>query len=347
MKASGQNPLRQALAKSQQAEPHPDPDLLTAFAEGALIAREREEISGHLAVCGECREVLSRASGAAVDPVEVKPQLLPRPMHPPLRRWLPWVAVAAGIVVCSAVLLRHQSKSVVAPPTQVAVVSQQEAKALPQAPTPQFEVAPAPKPRHTKPAHGSAEQPIIAPEAVPNSSVIASAPAVVGKMTIPLPTYQAGPSQSASAPAIAGGTHLNGQAYVSGRRATAFAGSARAPTAYGALSLRTARPQWRINESGQVERSFGGGVWQPMLPEEKSKMRVVSVFDGDVWIGGDDSRLYHSSDNGTTWNAIALPDKDGGGHSIAHIRFETPEAGTVSAEDGTSWTTTDGGKTWN
>jgi len=107
-----------------------------------------------------------------------------------------------------------------------------------------------------------------------------------------------------------------------------------------------ARPHWRINNQGRAERSYGDGAWQPVLPREQAKMRVVSVFDGEVWIGGDYSRLYHSTDNGATWHPIALPDKDGREHSIAHIHFQTAQSGTIEAEDGSAWTTINGGSTW-
>src|SRR6267154_5355521 len=60
------------------ARPHPDADLLTAFAEQALSAPEREEVLHHLALCGNCREVLSLAdvlslSIDSVNPVDAPP----------------------------------------------------------------------------------------------------------------------------------------------------------------------------------------------------------------------------------------------------------------------------------
>src|SRR5262245_14687613 len=47
--------LRAALP----ADAHPDADVLTAFAEQALSAIERENVTGHLARCGECRGVIA------------------------------------------------------------------------------------------------------------------------------------------------------------------------------------------------------------------------------------------------------------------------------------------------
>src|SRR5260221_2821899 len=50
------------------AEPeqvHPDADLLTAFAEQALSATERDGVLQHLALCGDCRDVVALALPAA------------------------------------------------------------------------------------------------------------------------------------------------------------------------------------------------------------------------------------------------------------------------------------------
>jgi hypothetical protein len=110
MKQVEPNPLQRELAQGQQAGPHPDADLLTGFAEGSLLEREREEIFLHLAGCAECRELLSVAMGAVAKPVdESKPFLVARSSRSPVRTWLPWASVAAGIVlVCTAGLLYWQ-----------------------------------------------------------------------------------------------------------------------------------------------------------------------------------------------------------------------------------------------
>src|SRR5260370_7647290 len=49
--------LRAALPE----QAHPDADLLTAFAEQALSATERDGLLQHLALCGDCREVVAVA----------------------------------------------------------------------------------------------------------------------------------------------------------------------------------------------------------------------------------------------------------------------------------------------
>ena len=45
----------------QPPDGHPDPNLLAAFAERNLLARERADVSAHLAECADCREYLALA----------------------------------------------------------------------------------------------------------------------------------------------------------------------------------------------------------------------------------------------------------------------------------------------
>jgi photosystem II stability/assembly factor-like uncharacterized protein len=79
---------------------------------------------------------------------------------------------------------------------------------------------------------------------------------------------------------------------------------------------------------------------------DTSKLHVVSVSGNEVWAGGENLRLEHSSDNGATWESVKLPAKNGYEHAITHIRIRTPQEGTINSDDGTSWITTDGGRTW-
>jgi photosystem II stability/assembly factor-like uncharacterized protein len=131
----------------------------------------------------------------------------------------------------------------------------------------------------------------------------------------------------------------------SAKSADAVSAQASTPTMR-AAKAEPMRPHWRINNLGQLERAFGGGTWEPVPTRETSKLRVVSVSGSEVWVGGENLRLEHSSDNGSTWEAINLPAKNGYNHAVTHIRFETPQKGSVDSDDGTSWKTTDGGKIW-
>ena len=354
MKQTEPNTLRQELARSQQAGPHPDADVLTAFAEDALPEREREQLIVHLAVCADCREILSLAASAAPEPLTPESvtdtaHLLPRPMHPPLRTWLPWVATAAGVVIVTLIVVLHERKhEFQASLENHPSVATKAAAQPPAQPNKQLQTAivEAPKPIYNKPAPApiakatdssqQAMDAVIAHEDRESSSRLETIPqnptpvtgAIVGTM-----------SAAATPPALV-------SPVASARSSPAFAAMSKASRLTEAQSLDSAHPHWRIKSSGQAERVIGDGAWQPVLTNEKSKMRAVAVFGNDVWIGGEDLRLYHSSDNGTTWSLVSLPGTTSGDHAITHIVFQTQQAGSVEADDGSSWTTADGGKTW-
>ena len=265
MTQSKLNPLQQQLAKIPVVGPHPDFDQLTAFAEGQLLPREREEILAHLATCTDCRELLNAAASAREIPVaESKPFLMPRPSRPPLKSWLPWVSIAATVLIAASAVIYYKNKNQFIDTVVVEIRPQ------------------------------------------PGSSA-------------PIQSSQAGSAFSASEPPAA---------------------------ALQDSSAAAARPHWRINDAGQPQRAFADAAWQPVLPNETSKMDVISVFDSDVWIGGDNARLFHSQDNGTTFKLVTLPEKNGHQHAITHIHFQTAQSGKAEAADGTTWTTKDRGVTW-
>src|SRR5581483_10934716 len=93
---------RLAGAPAGIASQHPDPDLLTAFVEGAVTGRERDQLLGHLAICGECREITALAA-----PEAVPDQQLAAAASAPRKWWnismLRWAAVSATAVVVLAV----------------------------------------------------------------------------------------------------------------------------------------------------------------------------------------------------------------------------------------------------
>lgn len=363
------NPLLQELARSQRVpadfEAHPDADLLAAFAEDTLLPAERRDVLAHLAVCGECREVLSVAMAARPDGAEeASVQSIPRPVRAPLWNWLPWVATAAGIAAISSILLFHPEKRLSpattstsntkpAPdqraeipaeaPQQAAVSLPPEAKAHHEKPTPPS-VEP-PRVARTQPTNDVAknqaseqsESELALNHADARSSALAAASQPIAGATAanaasPSATLQVAPTQNAMLPET-----------MNAEPGAALGGPVATARAFSGVSVR---PQWRINEAGQVERSFGNGVWNEVLDAGTSKLRVVSVLRGSVWAGGDKLRLYRSTDNGVTWSAVQLPPKGDAANAIAHVRFETPLDGKIDATDGSSWVTTDGGITW-
>jgi hypothetical protein len=100
--------------QSPPPESHPDAALLTAFAEQALAARERDHVLDHLARCQDCREVLSLAFPPELVPeVQMQPVDV-RSLRWPALRWpvLRWTAVAAGVLLIASIgLLQYRRQS--------------------------------------------------------------------------------------------------------------------------------------------------------------------------------------------------------------------------------------------
>jgi hypothetical protein len=101
--------------------PHPDADLLTAFAEQALTASERDGVLAHLALCDDCRDVVSLALPAAdLAPtpiaIETEASRATTSRKPAAHRlsfaWpsLRWAALAAAVVVAASVLMMRSGR---------------------------------------------------------------------------------------------------------------------------------------------------------------------------------------------------------------------------------------------
>jgi len=130
----GALPERNLPGRAAPEQAHPDADLLTAFAEQALSATERDGVLDHLALCGDCREVVAVALPAAdMVPPRTAPHTAPQTADEDRVRtdvrttvsragapapqklsfaWptLRWAALAAGVAVAAAVLLVHPGK---------------------------------------------------------------------------------------------------------------------------------------------------------------------------------------------------------------------------------------------
>jgi hypothetical protein len=379
------NPLQKELARSQEGGVHPDSDVLTAFAEKSLLAREHESVLAHLATCVQCREVLSIARDSAPESVNTA-QPLPRPIHPPLSSWLPWVAAAACVlVVSSAVLIYEQKKpEIVARSTEsTRTVNRADAEVPTVSAQPPLSPASTTKP-------GNAPGTLARSEEVPSHKV--NSPAATSGSSAITPSVPLQEQSARSIPPHAEIANSNNYSAIETNAASvksqaevvsdatkqdrasskqiarvkaapsptvsiqagalaplpnaAFVNRASAPMVRKTLNADAVRPHWRINDLGHLERSLGDGVWQSVAMHETSKLHVVSVSGSEVWAGGERLLLEHSADNGNTFESIKLPAKNGYDHVVAHIRLQNPEQVTVIADDGTSWESGDRGRTW-
>ncbi len=103
--------VQQRLRATAKPGVHPDPDLLTAFAEKSLNDRERAQVLQHLAQCADCRNVVSLAM----------PEMWAPSPIPQGSRWLTWTVLRWGalaacvVVVSTAVTLHYERRQSVEP----------------------------------------------------------------------------------------------------------------------------------------------------------------------------------------------------------------------------------------
>lgn len=148
----------------------------------------------------------------------------------------------------------------------------------------------------------------------------------------------------------------------------------------GALVAETAR--WAINSGGGLQRSLDQGkTWQDVDvnnaaepssainlrtamkksarvaaqddKETKAKMRpivfrAVSANGPDVWAGGSEGNLFHSTDAGEHWVRI-VPSWRGIQLTtdILSLQFADPQNGRIVTSAAEIWTTADAGQTWD
>jgi hypothetical protein len=87
--------------KAQVPGPHPDPELLAAFAESALPETERAQLLGHLGACSDCREILYLAMPGSAEAQKVL-SFHPKPSSSLVFRWGTLVAsvvIVAGLLI--------------------------------------------------------------------------------------------------------------------------------------------------------------------------------------------------------------------------------------------------------
>jgi len=97
---------------------HPDPNLLTAFAEQALSDRERTQVLDHLSRCADCRDVVALATPPTQSAAVVAGMDTGHARNAPWFGWptLRWGALAACVVIVgTAVLMQRNVKMPSAP----------------------------------------------------------------------------------------------------------------------------------------------------------------------------------------------------------------------------------------
>ena len=160
-----------ARLSAVDAGDHPDPDLLTAFAEQALAEQERFKVLAHLSRCSDCREVLavampslSTAAFATASSIDTARR----------RSWFHWPAVRWGaaaacvVIVGSAVLMKRDV--LMKPPARTVALQKDDAGLTYSSndasiKTKDLSVVPAPQPGSPPPSVRDEERAVAAPPA--------------------------------------------------------------------------------------------------------------------------------------------------------------------------------------
>jgi hypothetical protein len=152
---------------------------------------------------------------------------------------------------------------------------------------------------------------------------------------------------SAQAPAVTGGpaSAQNASPAIAGALKYSLAKSEKMKTDSVPTNLV---PRWQLTPGWALQRSRDAGhTWESVSVAGKTSFQALAAMLAEVWVGGANGLLYHSSDAGLHWVQVT-PQANGETLSaaITHIAFTDVQNGRVTAADGETWTTSDAGKTW-
>jgi len=137
-------------------------------------------------------------------------------------------------------------------------------------------------------------------------------------------------------------------------------------------------PRWTINTAGVLQRSFdGGATWQDVsvyatgglvnsaisaetvtIREKDAakkvaktqagpQFRTLAVNGAEVWAGGSNAALFHTSDAGAVWTRVVPSDRGAFlTGDILSISFPDSQHGRVATSTNEVWSTDDSGQTW-
>jgi photosystem II stability/assembly factor-like uncharacterized protein len=137
--------------------------------------------------------------------------------------------------------------------------------------------------------------------------------------------------------------------------------SERMPRASKSLLLdivKTASGYVAVGERGHVLRSDDGRAWTQLVVPTRSALTSIATADGQLWVGGHDGVILHSTDGGQTWKAqrrdpfrlaqgeSAADHDPRQGAPILDIWFRDASHGIAVGAHSLMLVTTDGGVTW-
>jgi photosystem II stability/assembly factor-like uncharacterized protein len=122
--------------------------------------------------------------------------------------------------------------------------------------------------------------------------------------------------------------------------------------------VRTAGGYFAVGERGHVLRSDDGRTWTQLNVPTRSALTSIATADGQLWVGGHDGVILHSTDGGQTWQAqrrdpFRLAEgQDAADHDprqgapVLDINFRDGSHGIAIGAYSLMLVTDDGGATW-
>ncbi len=188
----------------------------------------------------------------------------------------------------------------------------------------------------------------------------ASAPAMMAKGANLADQSENAPKQAATSPAasetsgesaktvVAQGKDSSEEALqLSGRNMQSSTSST-----LGAMLMKPAvsgiAPRWMLTPGGILQRSLDQGkTWTTIPVADKGTFQSFAAIAADVWVGGANGLLYHSSDGGLHWTQVVpLANGEQLTAAIIRIEFSDSQNGKLTTADSETWTTSDAGKSW-
>jgi hypothetical protein len=370
--------LRQSLKGRAQAAPTApclDAETLAAWVDGSLVGDQLSIAESHLSDCGRCLALLTAmAKTPRAAAAERRWQGVPL-------RWL--VPLMAGAIALTIWIRVPNDQPSRAPEQTVARTQDVPAERSPQGPSTARPSPAADADRNLrasstedrvddKRAQGRAEAASeldrlrgVATEPAPTRQ----APATVDTFRAagrienisPAPSPQAAPAFGAERGAVEGERRerVSGETPIAPASPAAVAAPAEATSAdsfrrFNAASLTSATRvdivspdasiRWRVGPRGFVQLSRDRGTtWDSLSSGVTTDLTAGSSPSPSVcWLVGRGGTVLVTSD-GRTWQRVMFPEAI----DLVTVRASDMRTATITAVDGRSFTTTDGGRTWN